>query len=97
MGCLYISYERGVCGRAARTKETQIVENVHQDEEHIACDEKSNSEIVVPVFDSSNRLIAVFDVDSAEFSAFDETDKNFLEVILNKHFAVNKLTTNWNW
>jgi GAF domain-containing protein len=97
LGCLYINYERGVCGRAARTKETQIVEDVHSDSEHIACDSQSNSEIVAPVFDPSGRLIAVFDVDSTEFTAFDETDKLYLESILNKHFQENNLTTNWKW
>jgi GAF domain-containing protein len=97
LGCLYINYERGVCGRAARTKVTQIVEDVHSDSEHIACDSQSNSEIVVPVFDPSGRLIAVFDVDSTEFAAFDETDKLYLESILNKHFQENNLTTNWKW
>lgn len=97
LGCLYINYERGVCGRAARTKETQIVEDVHKDSEHIACDSKSNSEIVVPVFDSTGRLIAVFDVDSIDFSSFDETDKYFLEKVLKSEFSEKPLTTNWKW
>jgi GAF domain-containing protein len=97
LGCLYISYERGVCGRAARTRETQIVEDVHKDSEHIACDSKSNSEIVVPVIDLSGRLIAVFDVDSTEFASFDETDKLYLESIMIKQFTNSNLTTNWKW
>lgn len=97
LGCLFITFERGICGRAARTRETQIVENVHLDDEHIACDSKSNSEIVVPVFDNQNRLIAVFDIDSTEFSAFDEIDKTYLEKILKLHFKDKKFSTNWKW
>jgi GAF domain-containing protein len=97
LGCLYISYERGICGRAARTKATQIVDDVHQDSEHIACDSLSNSEIVVPVFDSTGRLIAVFDVDSTNFSSFDATDKLYLEMLMKKHFTDTTITTNWKW
>ncbi len=86
LGCLHISYERGVCGRAARTAQTQIVTNVHDDPEHIACDSRSCSEIVVPVFDNQHRLIAVFDVDSTEEGSFDELDKLYLERLFRTHF-----------
>ncbi|OGU59441.1 MAG: diguanylate phosphodiesterase [Ignavibacteria bacterium GWF2_33_9] len=97
LGCLYISYERGICGRAARLMETQIVDDVHKDSEHIACDSKSNSEIVVPVIDSQNKLIAVFDIDSTEFSSFDEIDRLYLEKILKKHFTESEISTTWKW
>ncbi len=81
-GCLHISFDRGVCGAAARREETIIVPDVHQFPGHIACDSNSKSEIVVPVFDDQGDLIAVLDVDSAEYDAFDEVDKRHLEEIV---------------
>jgi len=82
MGCLHISFERGVCGAAARREETIVVPDVHQFPGHIACDSNSKSEIVVPVFGDREELIAVLDVDSAEYDAFDELDKRHLEEIV---------------
>lgn len=90
LGCLHIEFGTGVCGRAAAERETQLVKNVHelaQGKDHIACDPNSSSEIVVPVFDKKNELIAVFDVDSTLTGSFDETDKFYLEEILNEQFA----------
>lgn len=90
MGCLYIDFDKGVCGKAAREMTTQVVEDVHklsQGDEHIACDPHSHSEICVPVINSSGELIAIFDVDSTNRSSFDEVDKIHLEEIMNKHFA----------
>ena len=87
LGCLRIAFGKGVCGTAAATGETQVVKDVHALANHIACDSRSNSEIVVPVFDSAGDLIAVFDVDSTRFSAFDETDKEYLEALMAKIFA----------
>ena len=91
LGCLHIAFGRGVCGTAAQTKQTQIVPDVNKFPGHIACDSKSKSEIVVPVFDHKNELLAVFDIDSTEHNSFDETDKKYLEEILNEHFAERKL------
>lgn len=82
MGCLWIPFERGVCGAAARDGRTVIVEDVHAFPGHIACDSASASEIVVPVFDAGNRLIAVLDVDSTIPAAFDEVDREHLETIV---------------
>ncbi len=87
LGCLRIAFGRGVCGAAARTRQTQVVEDVHAFPGHIACDSRSASEIVVPVFDAEGRLIAVFDVDSDVPAAFDELDKAWLERILAAAFA----------
>lgn len=87
MGCLHIAFGRGVCGTAAKTQKTQIVPDVHKFPGHIACDSKSRSEIVVPVFNSQKELIAVFDVDSTEKESFDQIDKKYLEKILQKHFS----------
>lgn len=86
LGCLRISFDRGVCGAAAKAGKTQIVENVHAYPGHIACDSQTNSEIVVPVFNKTNELIAVFDVDSTNLSTFNEVDKLWLEKIINKVF-----------
>ena len=90
LGCLHIDFSRGVCGRAARERRTQIVADVHalvQGLDHIACDPNSRSEIVVPVFDASGGLIAVFDVDSTEPDSFDQTDQAFLESLFQRHFG----------
>jgi GAF domain-containing protein len=82
MGCLWIPFERGVCGTAAREERTVIVDDVNAFPGHIACDSASASEIVVPVFDAADRLIAVLDVDSTIPAAFDEVDREHLEAIV---------------
>ena len=87
LGCLRIAFGRGVCGTAAAQRQTQIVEDVHAFPGHIACDSRSNSEIVVPVFDAEGALIAVFDVDSVETGSFDAVDAQGLEAILSRIFA----------
>ena len=91
LGCLHISFQKGICGRAARTKQTQIVYDVHADSEHIACDSRTQSEIVVPVLNAKNDLIAVLDVDSTELGSFDEIDQHYLEQIIQTHFKENAL------
>ncbi len=78
MGCLRIPFTKGVCGKCAREAKTQIVDDVHTIVDHIACDSRSNSEIVVPVF-KNGKLHAVLDIDSTQFAAFDETDAQGLE------------------
>ena len=87
LGCLRIAFGRGVCGTAAASRATQLVEDVHALENHIACDSRSASEIVVPVFDAAGALIAVFDVDSTELAAFDAVDQLWLEKILAATFG----------
>lgn len=87
LGCLRIAFGRGVCGAAAATRRTQLVEDVHAFPGHIACDSRSQSEIVVPVLDRDGRLIAVFDVDSDRPAAFDAVDQAGLERILAETFA----------
>lgn len=82
LGCLRIPFSRGVCGAAAKTGEIQIVEDVHAFPGHIACDARSQSEIVVPVFDTDGKLFAVFDVDSTEVGSFDAEDAEGLSAIL---------------
>lgn len=87
LGCLRIAFGRGVCGAAAATGQTQLVPDVHAFPGHIACDSRSASEIVVPVFDKAGALIAVFDVDSERPAAFDEIDQEWLERILANTFS----------
>jgi len=81
LGCLRIPFGRGVCGAAAATGETQLVPDVEAFPNHIACDSRSKSEIVVPVYDAEGQLAAVLDVDSAELDAFDADDQAGLEAI----------------
>ena len=87
LGCLRIAFGRGVCGAAARDRTTQIVGDVNAFPGHIACDSRSASEIVVPVFDRSGALIAVFDVDATQTAAFDAIDAEALERLLGRVFA----------
>lgn len=87
LGCLRIPFARGVCGAAAREQKTQLVEDVHAFAGHIACDSRSESEIVVPVFDAAKNLIAVLDVDATEKAAFDAVDQTCLERLMAKVFA----------
>jgi L-methionine (R)-S-oxide reductase len=86
LGCMRIAFGRGVCGTAAATRQTQVVEDVHAFPGHIACDSRSASEIVVPVIDGRGELIAVFDVDSEQPAAFDAVDREWLERILGATF-----------
>lgn len=81
LGCLRIPFGKGVCGASAAKRQTVVVPDVHKFPGHIACDSRSNSEIVVPVFDPKGALVAVLDVDSTEFAAFDDVDAKGLESV----------------
>ena len=87
LGCLDIAFGKGVCGTAAAERRTVVVEDVHAFPGHIACDSRSASEIVAPVFDADGKLIAVFDVDSEAPAAFDGVDRAWLERILAAVFS----------
>ena len=78
VACVDIPLDRGVCGLAARSKKTVIVPDVHQFPGHIACDEGSKSEIVIPII-KNNQLIGVLDIDSYSLSRFDSLDQTYLE------------------
>lgn len=80
-GCLHIPFDRGVCGAAARTRETQLVPDVEDFPDHIACQSSTQSEIVVPVVTPDDRLLAVLDVDSDTLGALDTTDQEHLEAL----------------
>lgn len=79
VGCLDIPIGRGVCGTAAAERRTVIVTDVTLFPGHITCDARSQSEIVVPVFDAAGSLTAVLDIDSDRVGAFDEQDRAGLE------------------
>ena len=81
LGCLRIPFGKGVCGASAAQRETVLVPGVHAFPGHIACDSRTNSEIVVPVFDADGQLAAVLDVDSEQPDAFDAIDQAGLEAI----------------
>ena len=79
--CIEIPLGRGVCGTAAQTQKTVLVEDVHQFPGHIACDSASNSEIVVPIF-KNGEIYGVLDIDSPYFSRFTAEDQRELEEIV---------------
>ncbi|TKG90183.1 GAF domain-containing protein [Puteibacter caeruleilacunae] len=82
VACMVLAKDTGVCWAAVNAAETVVVEDVHKFPGHIACDSRSNSEIVVPLRDKSNNVVGVLDIDSQEFSSFDEIDAEWLEKIV---------------
>ena len=72
--CTRIAFGRGVCGRAAESRQTQLVDDVHDFDGHIACDPDSRSELVVPLI-TGNTLIGVLDIDSPEPARFGDADR----------------------
>jgi GAF domain-containing protein len=84
----------GVCWASVNQGISVMVPNVHEFPGHIACDSRSNSEIVIPVFDLQHQLVAVLDVDSTELNSFDETDRMNLEEIADMVYngAMNPVT-----
>ena len=86
-GCLTIPFARGVCGAAARTGEVQLVDDVEVFPGHIACAASTRSELVLPVWNGANELIAVFDIDSDQPAAFTREDAKALTAILKEVFA----------
>lgn len=83
LACSRIAYGRGVCGTAWKEQRTQVVPDVEQFPGHIACSSASKSEIVVPLF-KDGEITAVLDIDSEHLATFDETDKLWLERIVEK-------------
>jgi L-methionine (R)-S-oxide reductase len=91
-GCLTIPFERGVCGRCARDKTTQVIVDVTQVPYHIACSSTTRSEIVVPLVDTCGELRAVLDIDSELPGAFDLVDQQALETLAGDLCKVYQLT-----
>jgi GAF domain-containing protein len=82
LGCQDIAFGRGVCGTAAAERRTVVVPDVHAFPGHIACDARSQSEIVVPVYDATGALMAVLDIDSPVLDAFGDDDVAGLEQLV---------------
>lgn len=90
VACYRIKHGKGVCGTAYERRATVVVPDVEQFPGHIACSSLSRSEIVVPVFRSSensecsenSEILAVLDIDSRELGTFDDTDRQYLEAIM---------------
>jgi L-methionine (R)-S-oxide reductase len=86
MGCLRVEFSRGVCGAAARTRTTQRVPDVHAFPGHIACDDRTRSELVVPVV-AGGELRAVLDLDSPFVDAFSAEEAEMLEALVGEVFG----------
>jgi L-methionine (R)-S-oxide reductase len=86
-GCLQIPFSRGVCGAAARSGEAQLVADVDAFPGHIACASSTRSELVLPVWNAADQLIAVLDIDSDQANAFTLDDQQQLSAILQQVFA----------
>ena len=81
LACSRIKYGKGVCGTAWKEQKTQVVEDVEQFPGHIACSSLSRSEIVVPIW-HEDEVCGVLDIDSEKLATFDQTDKEWLEKIV---------------
>jgi GAF domain-containing protein len=84
LACQVLEKKKGICWAGLEQKKTIIVPDVHKYPGHIACDSRSNSEIVVPLLDlnKDDQAWAILDVDSQKFDAFSEMDKDWLEKIV---------------
>jgi len=81
VACVRIPFGRGVCGTAAATRTSQLIEDVHQFPGHIACDSASNSEVVVPIF-KDGQIVGVLDIDSPSVARFTQEDLSGLEQVV---------------
>ncbi len=82
VACLVLEKHVGVCWAAIDLDETQIVDDVHAFPGHIPCDDRSRSEVVVPIHDAKGRPIGVLDIDSHRESHFDEVDAQGCRLIV---------------
>lgn len=82
VACQLLARDQGVCWAAIRQDASVVVPDVHQFPGHIACDGRSNSEIVIPLRNTRGAIIGVLDVDSKDYNAFDDNDRQGLEKII---------------
>ena len=82
VACQILEKDNGVCWAAYNKQETLMVEDVNSFPNHIACDSRSNSEIVVPLKNRAGKIIGVLDVDSSQKASFSKIDAKWLEKIL---------------
>ena len=87
VACQLLKKDTGVCWAGINQQKTIVVANVHDFTDHIACDARSQSEIVVPVRNNNGDIAGVLDVDSSELNTFDETDQLYLEKIVAMIYA----------
>ena len=80
--CIEIPVARGVCGAAVREDRAQLVRDVHAFAGHIACDEASRSELVLPLHENG-RVVGVLDLDSPSLARFTEADRDGLQLLVN--------------
>lgn len=83
VACTRIKYGKGVCGKCLAEKRVINVPDVHQFPGHIACSEKSLSEIVLPIINKEGNVIAILDVDSEKLTNFDDIDEKYLSEVVN--------------
>ncbi|GEN22333.1 hypothetical protein HCU01_02820 [Halomonas cupida] len=89
--CNPIPFSKGVCGAAARSRQTQRIDDVHAIADHIACDSASQSELVVPIIDASGALWGVLDLDSPKADRFSEHDQAGIEGLVEVFREVTEL------
>ena len=82
VACQELEKDKGVCWAGINQAETIVVPDVEAFPGHIACDSRSKSEIVIPLFDQNGNVFGVLDVDSKDLGSFDETDAKWLEKIV---------------
>ena len=81
VACTRIPFSKGVIGKTIQTKQTIIVNDVHQFKNHIACDSNTNAEMVIPLFDKDQQIIAVLDIDSLSLNYFDKDKTDTFECV----------------
>ena len=79
VACIELPYNKGVCWHAIRENKTVIVPDVNKFKDHISCNSRSKSEIVIPIRNADNNIIGVLDIDSDKLNDFNETDRYYLE------------------
>jgi len=87
LACQVLKKDSGVCWAGINQEKSILIPDIHKFPGHIACDSRSNSEIVVPVKDQEGKTIGVLDIDSKELNSFDEVDARYLEEIVGMIFV----------
>lgn len=88
LACIRLAKNKGVCWSAVNRGKAMIVPDVHKFEGHIACDPRSNSEIVIPFTNGTNSVAGVLDIDSRDFNSFDEVDSEWLYKIVKLIYSI---------
>ena len=94
VACTRLFRSKGVCATAWERNQTQVVPNVHDFPGHVACSSASLSEVVLPVCDAAGKVVAVWDIDSAETDDFSAADVEALEALT---AVISKMWDAWTW